>query len=152
MPFPNLEKKIKAIEEFDLESEIIRIINENSYYINALLRLQLQEGKDANDESVKIFGRDFYSDRTIFDKEHGNYPALGKVTDWITNFKTGFFYSSLETHAEGNVFYTDSPVPYFNKIIERSGDVIMKLNKKHREDFRTEILIPKLKERIKSLV
>ncbi len=149
MPLNNLSRKIEALERFDITANIIEIINENSFYITALLRLQLQQGKDANDESVKIFGRDYYSDRTIFDKTHGDYPALGKVTEFITNFKTGEFYNSLRTVAQGTIFKTESDVFYFDKIIQRSTDVILKLNKEHLAELRNEIIIPQLRLRLK---
>lgn len=151
MPLNNLRRRIQAIEEFDAVRETIDIINKNAFYITGLLRLQLQAGKDANDENVKVFGRDFYSDATVFDKEHGNYPALGRITDWITNFKTGDFYGSLETTASGATFKTSSNVPYFDEILERSGDVIMKLNLVHLREFSEEILVPELRRRFKAL-
>lgn len=146
MALKNLEKRIKALELFDIEKETIDIINKNGYYITALLRLQLQQGKDANDDPVTIFGRDHYSDRTVFDKEHGNYAPLGKQTEWITNYKSGAFYSSLKTTADNRTFKTESDLDYFQDILERSGEVIMKLNKEHLIQFRDEILIPELKK------
>lgn len=149
MPLNNFARKIEALESFDILSNVIDIINQNSFYVTALLRLQLQEGRDANDEPVRIFGRDFYSDRTIFDKEHGNYAPLGKVTEWITNYKTGDFYSSLETEAFGTVFRTQSDVPYFDEILRRSGDIIIKLNRAHLIELRNEVIIPELRKRIK---
>lgn len=147
MPLNNLFRKISALEAFDIEKETIDIINKNGYYVSALLRLQLQEGKDANDEPVNIFGRDYYSDRTIFDKEHGNYAPLGKQTEWITNYRTGAFYLSLHTVAQGRIFKTESDVPYFPDILKRSGDIIMKLNNKHLNEFRNEIILPELRAR-----
>lgn len=149
MPLNNLIKRIEALESFDIEREIIDIINKNGYYVSALLRLQLQKGKDANNESVKIFGRDYYKDATIFDKErHG--VGLGKQTEWITNYHSGAFYASLITVAKGTTFKTESSVPYFQDILKRSGDVIMKLNKEHLVEFTNEIIIPELKIRIAS--
>lgn len=151
MPFTHLSKRIKALRIFDVRKETISIINQNSEYITGLLRLQLQEGKDANNQDVKIFGRDFYSDRTVFDKEHGNYPPLGKVTEFITNFRTGDFYRSLKTSASGTVFVTTSDVNYFQDILARSGAVIMRLNKRHLQEFAIEILVPELRKRFKAL-
>lgn len=147
MPLNNLFRKIAALEAFDIEKEVIDIINKNGYYVSALLRLQLQEGLDANDEPVTVFGRPHYSDRTIFDKEHGNYPPLGKQTEWITNYRTGAFYASLVSVAEGRAFRTESNVPYFDEILKRSGDIIMKLNNKHLNEFRNEIILPQLMQR-----
>lgn len=150
MPLDNLFRKIEALELFDIEKEIIDIINKNGYYITALLRLQLQEGKDGNDEPVTVFGRDFYADSTVFDKErHG--VGLGKQTEFITNYKSGAFYMSLVTITEGRFFKTESSLSYFNDILARSGDVIMKLNKKHLLQFKEEILIPELRLRFKAM-
>jgi len=151
MPLNNLFRKLNAVQTFDIQSESLKIITEYGYYITALIRLQLQQGKDANDENVKIFGRDFYSDRTIFDKEHGNYPPLGKQTEWITNYKTGAFYASLRTVVHGTTFGQESDVSYFEDIIERSGEVILRLNKEHILEFKEEILIPELRRRYKLL-
>lgn len=151
MAFTNITRRINAIIKFDPISESVDIINKNQYYINALLRIQLQQGKDANNENITIFGKDYYADATIFDKEHGNYPALGKFTEWITNYKTGAFYDSLQTTASGTSFKTFSGVPYFNDILTRSGEVAMKLNKKHLKEFGNEILFPELRRRFKRL-
>lgn len=151
MPLLHLQARIRALQQFDVAKEAADIINKNGHYITALIRLQLQSGKDMNDDAVTIFGRDYYSDRTIFDKEHGNYDALGKFTDWITNYKSGDFYRSLETTASGTVFKTSSNLPYFDEILQRSGDKIMKLNKKHLKEFTEEILVPELRRRFKAL-
>lgn len=151
MALNNILRRIKALQVFDVEKEAIDIINKNGYFINALLRLQLQQGKDGNDQPVTIFGRDHYSDRTIFDKEHGNYSPLGKQTEYITNYREGYFYRSLKTIAKGNIFWTESDVSYFEDILKRSGDIIMKLNKEHIIQFSKEILVPQLRLRFKAL-
>lgn len=151
MPLTNLKNKIRAIQVFDIEKETIDIINKFGWYITGLVRLQMQQGLDSEDQPVKIFGRDYYSDRTVFDKEHGNYPPLGKVTQFITNYRTGEFYGSLKTTAKGTVFSTQSNVPYFEDIIKRSSDKIIKLNKIHLAEFTREILIPQLRLRYKAL-
>lgn len=147
MPLTNLFKKIEAIETFDVEQETINIINEYGWFITSLLRLQLQKGRDANDEPVRIFGRDHYADSTIFYKEHKIGSALSKQTEWVTNYDHGYFYSSLKTVAEGRIFRTESDVLYFEEILRRSGDVIIKLSKEHLSQFAEEILIPQLKIR-----
>ena len=151
MPLNNLFKKIEALELFDIEKETIDIINKNGYYISALLRLQLQQGKDSLGQDIKVFGRDYYSDRTVFDKTHGNYPALGKVTAYITLFKTGQFYMGLDTKASGRTFKTESDVSYFEEILAMVGENVMKLNKEHLEQFSQEILIPQLRARFKAM-
>lgn len=147
MPLNNLFRRIDALIKFDIEKETIQIINDYGWYISALLRLQLQEGKDSDGEPTTVFGKTYYADRTVFDKEHGNYPALGKQTEFITLYKTGAFYQGLRTIAEGTVFRTESDVPYFEDILRMSGEKIIKLNKENLLQFSQEILIPQLRER-----
>jgi hypothetical protein len=149
MPLDNLFRRINALQKFDVERETIVIINEYGWYITDLLRAQLSAGKDSNDQPVTIFGRDYYSDRTVFDKTFGAYPPLGKITEWITNYRTGAFYSSLVTKANGRTFKIESDVPYFEDILKRSGDRIMKLNSEHLKQFVREILKPQLQARYK---
>lgn len=150
MPLDNFYRMIRSIEVFDIQKETIDIINKNRFYIEGLLRLQLQSGKDGDGENVTIFGRDYYKDSTIFEKErHG--IGLGKQTEFITNYMNGYFYSELQTIAEGTVFKTISNVPYFSEIIQRSGSKIMNLNKEHLIEFSKEILIPELKRRFKDI-
>ena len=149
MPFDDFYKKLEVLSDFDIEAETIDIINKNGYYIEGLIRLQLQEGKDGRDENVKVFGRDYYSDRTIQDKRY-NGIGLGKQTEWITNYMTGAFYSSLRTITEGETFETISPLDYFQDILNRSGSVIMELNEKHLKEFSEEILFPELQKRFNS--
>lgn len=150
MALKNLYNRIKALEQFDVQLESIRIINEYHWYLEAMIRLQLQEGKDFEGQPVTIFGRDYYKDATIFDKQrHG--VGLGKETEFITNYNSGHFYSSLKTSAKGTIFETDSNVPYFSDILQRSGDRIIKVSKKHLIQFQKEILIPQLKIAFKRL-
>lgn len=139
---------MKALRDFDFQAETIKIINENGFFLIALLRTQLAEGKDSQGKQVTVFGRPFYADRTVFNKErHG--AGLGKQTDWITNYMSGAFYSQLQVITEGKAFRIDSAVPYFDEILSRSGRTIMELNKKNTQQFTKEILIPQLKARLK---
>lgn len=149
MPLDDFYNKIKTLAEFDLAKEATDIINQNSYYIEGLLRLQLQEGKDGKGKNVTVFGKDYYSDATIQDKRY-NGIGLGKFTEWITNYNSGSFYMSLKTHAENGVFETTSNVNYFEDIIKRSGSVIMELNEDSLKNFSEEILFPQLQSRFKA--
>lgn len=148
MPITILRQKIAAIKKFDIVAETIKIINDNGFYIAGLLRLQLQEGKDGDGKNVTVFGRDYYSDATIQDKRY-NGSGLGKQTEWITNYMSGHFYSSLKVKTQGTLFSIESDLPYFKDILERSGSVIMELNKQHLQEFTEEILIPTLQQRLK---
>jgi len=146
MPLKNLFKKIVALQEFDIEEETIDIINKNSEFLSDLLATQLASGKDANNENVTVFGRDYYSDSTVFNKQRHGY-GLGKVTDRITNYMSGSFYHGLGVKTSGTRFIFSSNVPYYSDILSRSGDVIMKLSYDNLLIFRNEILVPELKAR-----
>lgn len=146
-----LRQKINAIIQFNIVEETIAIINEYGWYIAGLLILQLQEGKDADDKNVTVFGRDFYTDATVFEKEHRkDLSPLGKFTDWITNYMSGNFYNSLKVDTKGTTFEIYSDVDYFPEILKRSGTRIMELNQEHLVQFSEEILIPQLQEKLKN--
>lgn len=145
----NLAYRLRAVAKFNFSKEAQDIVRKNDAFLIGLLRIQLQEGKDGNDNPVTVFGRDFYADRTVFNKErHGH--GLGKQTGWITNYMTGQFYREMRVVFEGRQFSISSGVPYFREIIGRSGRVIMKLSKKHIQLFTKEILLPELKRRLSS--
>jgi len=144
MPLTDLFNKIQKLQRFDIATETANIINQNGDFIASLLKSQLAEGKDGDGNDVKVFGREYYSDKTIFNKERFG-SGLGKETGWITNYFSGAFYNSIYVFASGESFIFDSDIPYFNEIILQSGTKIMHLNKKNLEKFSKEILIPQLK-------
>lgn len=143
MPLSHAISNINSLRSFDVAKEIEIIINRNSEQIVTLLKNQLQQGKDSNNDNVTIFGRDYYADATVFEKErHG--VGLGSFTQWITNYMSGAFYNSLSVVVKGSVFDVVSDVDYFPEITSRSGDKIMELNQENLQRFYEEILIPQL--------
>lgn len=150
MSLNNLKQLIADIKDFNIEKNIQEILILNKDFILNLLRTQMASGKDSKGNNTTIFGKDYYADRTIFDKEHGNYPALGKVTDRITNFLTGAFYSELQLSVNGPSFKVTSGVSYFDDIILRSGDSILKLSEQNSKILNEQIILPQLRERWKN--
>lgn len=146
----NLAYRLKAIRDFDFQKETREIVNQNSGFLIGLLRIQLASGKDGNNENVKVFGRNFYADRTVFEKEKPEVFGLGRQTSWITNYMSGAFYSQLRINTQGRGFAFTSDVPYFEDILIQSGKIIMELNKQHVQEFTKDILIPTLKQRLKN--
>lgn len=148
MALDNLYRKIVAIQEFDIVTETVQIINANGYFIAELLRSQLRQGKDADDKPVFAEYGPYYADATVFEKErHG--VGLGKHTEWVTNYMTGKFYASLKVITSGTLFAIDSDVDYFPEILRRSGTRVIELSKKSLEIFSSQILMPQLRERYK---
>lgn len=143
MPASNLFKKIEVLEDFDIIEETGKILTDNSEFISELLKRQLRLGKDGDGDNVKIFGKDFYSDRTIWEKEfHG--VGFGKFTEWITNYMSGSFYAGIKVVANGKTFDLKSDVDYYEQIIQRSGTVIMQLNSENLRIVSEQIVLPNL--------
>lgn len=143
-------KKINVIREFDIRKETIDIINENGDLLTQLLKRQLMSGRDGDKENVTIFGREVYARETIREKfERGK--GIGAITQWITNYMSGKFYSSIYVAAIGEEFVFDSDVEYFDEIILRSGERIMELDDEHLSYFSEEILIPQIQKRFELL-
>ena len=142
MAFTEIKNRIKAQLTFDVNKEIADIINENGTFITGLLKKQLARGKDSKGNNVTVFGRDYYSDRTVFEKER-----KGQETRWITNYDSGTFYASLYVYASGTSFIFDSAVPHFSEILIQSGEVIMELDQENITILRNQVIVPQLQIR-----
>jgi hypothetical protein len=131
----------------DITHLINEILIENKDFIEFLLQVQLSEGKDRYGNPVVIKDADgertYYKDRTIANKLRRGF-GIGYETRWITNYMSGRFYSSIEARVYGTHFTFSSAVPYYDKIIFRSGDVIMHLSEANMEILRDEIIRPQL--------
>ena len=151
MSILNAINKLKQIQQFSVEDSIYEIIAENKYFIEFLLRYQMSQGVDGNNNpTLAVFGP-FYADRTIFNKEH-NGIGLGAETNIVTNYMTGKFYDSIVFQSDsGSVVFT-SDVEYFSKIIERSGIDIMKLNDENAKILEEEVINPQLKQKYNDFV
>lgn len=147
----NAIRKLEIVEGFDIIKETENIINENAEFIKDLLINQLAQGKDSKNENVTLFGKDSYSRRTIQNKLATGI-GLGKVTEYITNYMSGAFYSSIRVVGQGDSFVFESDIEYFGEIIKRSGTVIMALNQQNVRLFLDEILKPQLEEKLLSLI
>jgi hypothetical protein len=141
MPLDGLKELIDNLTAFDFGQEMETIVGEHTEDITELLKVQLAAGKDGNGEPVTLDGNPDYAPFTIEIKEKYG-QGLGKVTDRITTYMTGDLYRSLKTKAEGRVFETDANVPYFDDVIDRTGDQIMDLDEDSRLKFAEEITLP----------
>lgn len=146
MPLDDFKKKIGVLSDFDIVKETMEIINLNAQYLETLLKQQLQAGRDGKNQPVTVFGRDQYRPLTIEIKQSYGF-GLGAITNRITNYFQGNFYSSIFLKTSGTNFEFDSELDYFQDIIRQSGKQIMDLNKENLEIFSKEILIPELQKR-----
>lgn len=146
MPLKNFERKILAIDSFDIVRETMDIMKDNEEWLADRLRAQMALGLDAKNRPVTLFGRDEYRKSTIENKRENAY-GLGKRTDIITNYMFGDFYAEIKLRVSGTRFIFDSSVPYYNDILKRSGNSIMQLNEENLRNFRNNILVPELRRR-----
>lgn len=149
MPLLGLENLIGRLSTFSMEDTISSIISENADILLFLLKKQLAAGKDGNGDFVTLYGNAYYHELTVnYKLEFG--VGLGAQTDWITNYMHGAFYESLYVIQNGNKVIITSDLDYFDKIIDRSGSIIMKLSKESMNVFKKEIIEPQLKIKMKS--
>lgn len=146
MSLRNIINRLKQIKKFNAEEEIISIVNENKNFIEYILQQQMSQGIDGAGEPVKAKYGDFYSDRTIQEKQRHGF-GLGRETNYVTNYMTGSFYDSIEFVQQGKSGVFKSGVPYFESIILRSGEDIMRLGKESAELLKKEVIEPQLKIR-----
>lgn len=140
--------KIRRIEAFDFKKHTIEIVEMNKEFLAELLRTQLERGLDGNNNAVTIRGVEKYAPFTIEKKR--KMSGLSRVTQWITNYDTGSFYSKIRPITDGHRLSFDSTVPYFQDIIAQSGGIIMKLNKRNLDLFINTKLNPELQRRMKN--
>jgi len=142
----NLFEKSVAIEMFDIAAETIDIINQNADTIEAMVRGQMAVGKDGDGDLLNASLGPYYTPYTAELKEKYGSGSLGKETDRVTYFMSGYFYSSLFTKAKGNEFITDSRDEVTDKLLSWSPKAL-ELNADNLDYFSKVILIPELQRR-----
>ena len=156
MPLDDFAQKIVALNDFDIAKETCDIINEESEFIQDLLKKQLSEGIDGDGNPKTLIRKGgtfpFYAKSTVNKKlEYG--IGYGGYVDRITHQMTGEFYHEIKVHAAGEEFVFDSSVEYFDDIISHSGSgsKIMELTQENLELFANNVLVPQLQERFNLL-
>lgn len=147
MPFTNLRRTISSVKDFNIAVEVREILEEASTqeYIIGLLQSQLKVGIDGDGKPVTVFGRDRYSNETVYRKSR--ISGTGGITEWITYYMSGNFYLFMKVKTSGTVFDIYSDVEYFEDIILMGGESIMRLNSESMQLLRNEVIIPLLKLR-----
>lgn len=145
MPLDDFKNTIDKLTAFDFGQELQTIVSEHTDDITEFLKVQMAAGKDGNNEPVTLNGNPEYSPFTILDKKLRGH-GLGAVTDRITTYMTGDLYRSMKTNTEGSAFFTQSDVPYFDEVIDRTGDQVMELDEDSRRKFGNEITLPAIQD------
>jgi hypothetical protein len=137
----NLEAIMQGLSAFSAHDEVERIVDDNNEVLVQLERDQLSEGidKDGNPRA------DSYAPFTVKMKDiYGQ--GIGKITDHVTFYMTGSLYESLFYKSEGDEFEFTSPLPTYDKMIERIGEDEFGLSPDKRLYFAEEKVLPKFAE------
>lgn len=137
--------KIRKLMLVDNSRRIVEIVNDNKDFLADLLKRQLRAGLDGDDKPVTLNGNPFYQESTI--KRKQKKKGLASVTKHVTNYDKGDFYKGIKPYSDGKRLSFLSTVEYYDDILERSGIIIMKLNKKHLKLFIRTKLQPQIKRR-----
>lgn len=143
MALLQLEKFLHQIKEFDARKEVIEIVMENGEELVKLQQEQLSHGVDVTG-AHRI---DEYRPLTIFLKNKFG-QGLGAVTDRVTFFMTGELYGSLKPVIHDEKFQIKSPLPTFDKMVDRIGDENYGLSPDQRFEFATVVLLPNFARRL----
>ena len=150
MPVDNLKHLADSLRRFDLEKEQTKIIEEHKDVLADLQADQWGElSKDYAGRDIKLLDNPggVYRPFTI-QKKRSEGRGLGSVTDRVTLFQTGALYRELFVTIASGKFSLSSSVPYFKKLMNRTGDVTG-LDKDHRLEFAETYVRPGVKQALK---
>lgn len=152
MPLDQLEKLINNLSQFSFEAEQTKIIEENK---DVLADLQAEQwgsiSKDYADRDIKLLDNPQYDGGYrpfTIKKKKTEGTGLGRVTNRITLFQTGALYRELFTTITSGKYLLSSEVPYFKKLMKRTGDVTG-LDEERRLKFAESYVLPGVKEVLK---
>ena len=141
MDLTNIENIIAGLESFNANDEVENIIESNTDVLVQLQRDQLSEGID-KDGNIRA---DAYAPYTISEKRRYG-EGIGAITDHVTFYMTGSLYESLFYKATGTNFEITSPLPTYEKMIDRITDEEYGLSPDKRLYFAEEKLLPLFSE------
>jgi hypothetical protein len=145
----NLELRIKKLNEIDIPVAYENALIENEAAIIELLQEQLKMGISGYFEPITLYGFPEYSAKYIAFKRRYGYGSDGKQTDFVNLYLYGDFYRQMFTTIKKSTVYIKSNVPYYDKIIGRSGPEVMLLNSESEETLQTLFINPVIEQVIK---
>lgn len=138
-----LEAKIKALEAFSFEREVIDIVQTNKDKLADLQATQLFSGKRSDGSDINPQ----YAPFTIEQKKKKGQPY-----DRVTFRDTGELYRSFFADVNNKTFSIKSDNFKFDKMIKRSGVKTVGLNIDSRRTFVDEITHPEIIRRYEEKV
>lgn len=141
MAIQGLKNLAVGLASIDMEEEQYRIVEDNRDEIVLAQAEVLSEGKDKTGQPRQ----DQYRPFTIqYKQEFGK--GLGRVVDRVTFFMTGNLYYSLFARVTKRTYSVESPLPTYDKMLERIGKNNFGLDPQRQIAFRDGITIPRLRQ------
>ena len=142
---------LDRLDKTELKPIIVLCFNDSKYDGLQLIKGQLKQGKNQNDENFYFYESQQYS----LDKEKLNpLPGLGRADFFVT----GQFYEGIQMVVNSSqynftIFGTDQKTPRLEELISNQGgepDLIYGLDPENTQYFANEILKPKIITELKS--
>lgn len=147
-----LEKAYKALSEFDLAEEQLKVIEAHKEDLADIQAAQWAQSKDGEGEELRLLDNPEYDyGYTPFTKDmKAQYGVgLGAIYDRVTLFGQGTMYKSLFVTITRGYFIINSPLEYFNELMYRTGQTEVSLNYESRLHFAENFVIPGVKKALR---
>ena len=145
MPLDQLQQFINSLDAFDFEASLSSAIVTNKDVISDKVAEQLGSTSLDGDGNPVLLDGGGYAGATIrYKQDFGR--GLGAVTDRVTLYQTGELYRMINTEVVVDEVNTMSDVPYYDELIQRTGEQVMKLNETNRLEFAQEYVMPAFAE------
>lgn len=137
MALDGLSKLITGLQSLKAVEEVPRIVANNTTRLVELEQEQLAAGIDRSGSHRS----DEYAPLTKYLKPR-LYSGLGAEIDRVTFFATGRLYGSLKANVAGLTYKIESPLPSFDKMVDRIGEENYGLDPEQRLEFATTVTLP----------
>lgn len=145
MALDQLQQFINSLDAFDFESSLSSVIVTNKDVISDKVAEQLGSTSLDGDGNQVLLDGGGYADATIrYKQDFGQ--GLGAITDRVTLYQTGELYRMINTEVVVDEVNTMSNVPYYDELMQRTGEQVMKLNESNRLEFAQEYVMPAFAE------
>jgi hypothetical protein len=153
--FAGFEKFLQNIRSFSAEKEVEKQLILDKAEIVIMVKLQLESGIDGNDDPVYLYRhgqrRRSYARYTIQQKDMFGV-GIASITEHITNYMSGGFYSSIyvDIYSNGN-FEVKSSSWLYETIKYRSGADIINLSPSSEQWLLEQRIEPDIQKEINNL-
>jgi hypothetical protein len=136
-------KRLRAVSEEEIKSEVLRIIKRNRARVIELNQNQLLfEGKDSNGVKLQPYASEWYE----------NYKILLNPAGVVDLRVTGKFYNNFFVKADSFPIIVDSKDSKRDDLVEKYGESIFGLDEESRKIFTDEVLTKEIIDYVRNIL